>query len=125
MDNRLLGAQSRFSFNPKVANAPTVVFEGLVKHDFSNDTEVVHRYPEGWSAGEAVVCPREGSTGEDDAYVVSFAQEHATGKSELWIWSARGLRRAACARPRSRSACRRVTTRGGSRRTTRGRRPTR
>ena len=89
MDNRLLGAPSRYSFNPKVAHAPTVVFEGLVKHDFEGNTEVVHRYPEGWSAGEAVVCPREGSQGEDDAYVVSFAQEHATGKSELWIWSAR------------------------------------
>ncbi|MFO0742066.1 MAG: carotenoid oxygenase family protein [Labilithrix sp.] len=89
MDNRLLGEKSRYSFNPKVASEPTVVFEGLVKHDFSNDTEIVHRYPEGWSAGEAVVCPRAGSTGEDDAYVVSFAIEHATGKSELWIWSAR------------------------------------
>ena len=89
MDNRLLGAQSRYSFNPKVAAAPTVIFEGLVKHDFSNNTEIVHRYPAGWSAGEATVCPRQGSTGEDDAYVVSFAIEHASGQSELWIWSAR------------------------------------
>jgi len=89
MDNRLLGVKSRYSFNPKVAHASTVIFEGLVKHDFSNNTEIVHLYPEGWSAGEAVVCPREGSTGEDDAYVVSFALEHATGTSELWIWSAK------------------------------------
>lgn len=89
MDNRLLGVKSRYSYNPKVAHAPTVVFEGLVKHDFERDSDVVHAYPEGWSAGEAVVCPREGSAGEDDAYVLSFALEHATGKSELWIWSAK------------------------------------
>jgi carotenoid cleavage dioxygenase len=88
MDNRLLGEKSRYSFNPKVAAEPTVVFEGLVKHDFANDTEVVHRYPPGWSAGEAVVCPRVGSTGEDDAYVVTFASSR-DAKSELWIWSAR------------------------------------
>jgi carotenoid cleavage dioxygenase-like enzyme len=89
MDNRLLGQKSRFSFNPKVAHAPTLFFEGLVKHDFERDSDVVFDYPAGWSAGEAVVCPREGSTGEDDAYVLTFALEHATGNSELWIWSAK------------------------------------
>jgi carotenoid cleavage dioxygenase len=89
MDNRVLGSKSRYSFNPKVAAAETVVFEGLIKHDFETNRDHVQMYPPGWSAGEAVVCPREGSTGEDDAYVVSFAQEHATGKSELWIFSAR------------------------------------
>lgn len=88
MDNRLLGRRSRYSFNPKVAAAETIVFEGLVKHDFETGHDAVHLYPEGWSGGEAVVCPREGSTGEDDAYVLTFAQEHATGKSEVWIWSA-------------------------------------
>lgn len=89
MDNRLLGVKSRYSFNPKVAHEPTVVFEGLVKHDFERGTDVVCQYPKGWSGGEAVVCPREGSTGEDDAYVLTFVLEHATGNSELWIWSAR------------------------------------
>jgi len=89
MDNRLLGVKSRYSYNPKVAHAPTVVFEGLVKHDFELGSDVVHRYPEGWSGGEAVVCPREGSLGEDDAYVLTFGLEHATGKSELWIWWAK------------------------------------
>ena len=89
MDNRLLGHKSRFSFNPMVARASTVIFEGLAKHDFELGTDVTHTYPKGWSAGEAVVCPRDGSTGEDDAYVLTFALEHATGKSELWIWSAK------------------------------------
>ncbi len=65
-----------------------VVFEGLVKHDFERESDVIHAYRRGWSAGEAVVCPREGSTGEDDAYVLTFALEHATGKSELWVSSA-------------------------------------
>lgn len=90
MDNRRLGQRSRWSFNPKVAAAETVIFEGLVKHDFQTGRDDVHLYPAGWSGGEAVVCPREGgSTAEDDAYVLTYAQEHATGKSELWIWSAR------------------------------------
>lgn len=91
MDNRLLGERSRFSFNPKVAPVSTVMFDGLVKHDYKTGSEVVYEYPTGWSAGEAVVCPREGSQGEDDAYVVSFATEHGTGSSELWIWSAKEL----------------------------------
>jgi carotenoid cleavage dioxygenase-like enzyme len=98
MDNRLLGAKSRYSFNPKVAQAPTVIFEGLLKHDFETGKDVTHLYPDGWSAGEAVVCPREGSTGEDDAYVVTFALEHATGRSELWIWSAKDFGGAPIAR---------------------------
>lgn len=98
MDNRLLGVKSRYSFNPKVAHAPTVLFEGLIKHDFVSGKDTTHLYPEGWSAGEAVVCPREGSTGEDDAYVVTFAIEHASGRSELWIWSARDFGGAPLAR---------------------------
>lgn len=89
MDNRLLGVKSRYSYNPKVAHAPTVVFEGLAKHDFERGTDVVSRYPQGWSGGEAVVCPRDGSTGEDEAYLVTFVLEHDTGRSELWIWSAK------------------------------------
>jgi carotenoid cleavage dioxygenase len=89
MDNRLLGVRSRYSYNPKFAHTPTLFFDGLIKHDFERGTDVPHVYPAGWSAGEAVVCPREGSTGEDDAYVLTFALEHSTGKSELWIWSAK------------------------------------
>ena len=89
MDNRRLGRRSRYSFNPKVAHAPTLIFDGLMKHDFETGADVIHAYPDGWSAGEAVVCPRTGSTGEDDAYVLTFALEHATGRSELWISSAR------------------------------------
>ncbi len=89
MDNRLLGRRSRYSFNPKVAHAETLIFDGLAKHDFERDRDELHAYPAGWSAGEAVVCPRTGSTGEDDAYVLTFALENATGRSELWIWSAK------------------------------------
>jgi len=89
MDNRRLGRRSRYSFNPKVAHAPTLFFDGLSKHDFETGRDVLHRYPAGWSAGEAVVCPREGSAAEDDAYVLTFALEHESGRSELWIWSAR------------------------------------
>lgn len=98
MDNRRLGVQSRFSYNPKFAHTPTLIFDGLIKHDFERGTDVTHLYPSGWSAGEAVVCPREGSTGEDDAYVLTFATEHKTGKSELWIWSAKDFGGAPIAR---------------------------
>jgi carotenoid cleavage dioxygenase len=48
---------------------------------------VAFAYPEGTFGGEAVVCPRVGSTAEDDAYLLTYATSRA-GDSELYVWSA-------------------------------------
>jgi carotenoid cleavage dioxygenase len=91
MDNRVLGKKSRYSYSPRVMRAPTVLFDAVVKHDHETGRETVYEYPKGWFGGEIVVCPREGSQGEDDAYLVTFVIEAATGKSEAYVWSAREL----------------------------------
>ncbi|RYZ64945.1 MAG: 9-cis-epoxycarotenoid dioxygenase, partial [Proteobacteria bacterium] len=88
MDNRRLGTKSRYSYLPAIAPAPTLLFEGLVKFDHETGLEETYRYPEGVFGGEAVVCPRTGSTGEDDAYLLSFTTS-LEGTSELYVWSAR------------------------------------
>lgn len=89
MDNRLLGRRSRYSYAPRVMRAPTVLFDAVVKHDHATGREDVYAYPKGWFGGEIVVCPRTGSTAEDDAYLCTFVTEAATGASELYVWHAR------------------------------------
>lgn len=88
MDNRLLGRKSRYSYLPNIAPEPTLLFDGLVKHDHDTGREVSFSYPEGTFGGEAVVCPRVGSTAEDDAYLLTYATNRG-GDSELYVWSAR------------------------------------
>lgn len=88
MDNRRLGRKSRYSYLPDIAPAPTLLFRGLVKHDHETGSELTYRYPEGTFGGEAVVCPRLGSDGEDDAYLLTFTTSEA-GPSDLYVWSAR------------------------------------
>jgi carotenoid cleavage dioxygenase len=89
MDNRVLGKKSRYSYVPRLAHAPTLVFDALVKHDHQTGAETTYEYPKGWCGGEAVVCPRTGSQAEDDAYLVTFAVEASSGKTEAYVWSAR------------------------------------
>ncbi len=89
MDNRLLGKASRYTFAPRVAHSATLMFDALVKHDRETGKEITYTYPRGCYGGEAVVCPRTGSTAEDDAYVVTFVTHESTDESELYVWSAR------------------------------------
>jgi len=89
MDNRALGSRSRYSYSPRITHAPTLLFDGLVKHDHETGQETVYEYPRGWYGGEAVVCPRTGGQEEDDAYLTTFVVEGTTGETEAYVWSAR------------------------------------
>lgn len=85
MDNRLLGRRSRFSYNPRIATAPTLLFDGVIKYDTDSGRSWTHAYPKGWYGGETVFAPRVGSTREDDGYLVTFVVEEATGVSEVHV----------------------------------------
>jgi carotenoid cleavage dioxygenase len=93
MDNRALGRRSRFAYAPKLAKAPTLLFEGVLKYDTDTGSAVEHRYADGWFGGETPFAPREGSEGEDDGYLVTFVVNEASGESEVHVLDARDVAR--------------------------------
>jgi carotenoid cleavage dioxygenase len=88
MDNRVLGRRSRYSYHQRLAPAPTLLFDGVIKYDLERGGSAVHAYPRGWFGGETVFAPRVGSRAEDDGYLVTFVCEEATGQSEAWVLDA-------------------------------------
>jgi carotenoid cleavage dioxygenase-like enzyme len=98
MDNRALGRKTRYSYNPKLAAGPTLLFEGVVKYDLESGRSATHVYPTGQFGGEVVFAPRVGSTGEDDGYLVTFVVDEASGESEAWVLDAKDIAAAPLAR---------------------------
>ena len=88
MDNRALGRRSRYSYTPRLAAAPTLLFDGFTKHDTDTGKSWFHRYPAGQYGGEVVFAPRQGSTAEDDGYLITFVADEQSGASELHILDA-------------------------------------
>lgn len=91
MDNRVLGRRSRYSYNPRVARARTLLFDAVVKYDTDSGARWVHEYPAGCFGGEAVFAPRGNSAAEDDGYLVTFVANEATREAELHVLDARDL----------------------------------
>lgn len=91
MDNRLLGRPSRYVYDPHLAPAPTLLFDGFTKYDTASGASTFHAFPEGRFGGEVVFAPRVGSRGEDDGYLLTFIADEATGASEMLILDAAHL----------------------------------
>lgn len=92
MNDVRLGQRSRYSYHPRLAQAPTLLFDALIRYDLEQGGTVVHEYPRGWYGGEVSFAARDGAgRAEDDGYVVTFVQEEASGRSELFVLDAGDL----------------------------------
>lgn len=85
------GRKTRYCYNVTIADKDVLWFDGLVKYDLVTGKADRYRLPDGWFCSESPFAPRTGATAEDDGYVISFATEAATGKSEVMIFDARSL----------------------------------
>ena len=63
-------------------------FDGVIKEDLTGTAGDLYDYPAGWFGGETVFAPRDGSTAEDDGYLLTFCNNLETGKSECAIFDA-------------------------------------
>ena len=90
MDNRVLGRPSRYAYNPRIAAAPELLFDGFLKYDTTTGESETHAYADGCFGGETVFAPRAGaSEANDDGYVLTFVTDAATGDSEVIVVDAR------------------------------------
>ena len=84
-----LGVKTRYSWHPRVAKEPTLMFDACVK--MGGPAEVAHVYGEGFVGGETVFAPRPGATDEDDGWVLTFVTDRANDQSELRVLDGKTL----------------------------------
>ncbi|MFI7131138.1 carotenoid oxygenase family protein [Nonomuraea sp. NPDC050153] len=85
IDARSTGYPTRYAYNVSVADAETNLFDGLVRYDNATGAKESYFYGPGVHGSEAPFAPRDGSTGEDDGYLVSFVTDEREGRSEVRI----------------------------------------
>ena len=88
MDDRRFGQAHRYSYTQRAAAAETLLFDGVVRHDYQTNSVAAHDWPDGWYGGETVFSPRPNGTADDDGYLITFVVEEATGRSELHVLDA-------------------------------------
>ncbi|MBW0088468.1 carotenoid oxygenase family protein [Pseudonocardia sp. KRD-184] len=91
IDARLTGRAARYAYSVHIADTETVLFDGLLRHDRVTGERQEHRFGPGRYGSEAPFAPRDGSTGEDDGYLVSFVTDERTGRSEVEVLDASDL----------------------------------
>jgi len=80
-----LGVKQRFSYNPRIAQRPQLLFDGLIKYDTDTGASETHTYGADRWGGEAAFAPRANATAEDDGYLVTFVYDEGRNESELVI----------------------------------------
>jgi len=89
MNDIRLGRRSRYSFHPRVARRPTLLFDGLIKYDLEGGATTAHSFPNGWYGGEVSFAPT--GDGEDQGYLTTFVTRADGSEAELWVLDARDL----------------------------------
>ena len=88
-NDALLGVKQRWSYNPRIAKEPTLLFDGFIKYDLYTGEGRHVSYGRGRIGGETVFVPSPNPQSEDDGYVMTFLRDRLVGSSELVIYSAR------------------------------------
>lgn len=90
INGRYGGRPYRYSYNALPAKG-WFGFEGFIKQDLHTGSEVEVRLPEGVYASETVMAPREGSTAEDDGYVLTYVSDVNSDSSACLIFDAQNV----------------------------------
>jgi len=81
------GRRHRYSYNARCTPG-LFAFDALIKHDLDEGTESVYDMPDGVFISETVMAPRDGSTAEDDGYLVTFSSDIVNDVSHCEVFDA-------------------------------------
>ena len=87
VNGRHAGRRHRYSYNARCTHG-LFAFDALIKHDLDAGTEEVYELPEGVFISETVMAPRDGSSAEDDGYLVTFASDVVADCSHALVFDA-------------------------------------
>jgi carotenoid cleavage dioxygenase len=106
IDTRRAGRAGRYAYTTHIADAETVLFDGLLRYDLVTGERQEHRFGPGRFGSEAPFAPRDGagdgaadgvgdsssgSGSADDGYLVTFVTDERDGRSEVQILHAADL----------------------------------
>lgn len=98
MNDDRLGRPARYCYNPRIAAAPTLQFDGWLKYDLQSGRCASFDLPADRVGDEAVFVPRPGGHGEDDGWLVSYEHDRGGGASGCVVIDATTLDRVATLR---------------------------
>jgi carotenoid cleavage dioxygenase len=78
------GRPYRYSYQARCTHG-LFAFDGLIKNDAVSGTEELLTFDDGVFVSETVMAPRDGSTAEDDGYLVTFASDIVNDVSDCYI----------------------------------------
>ena len=87
INGRHAGRRHRYSYECRCSHG-MFTFDGLIKHDIDAGTEELVEFPEGVFLSETVMAPRDGSTAEDDGYLLTFTSDVRNDLSECLVLDA-------------------------------------
>jgi carotenoid cleavage dioxygenase len=92
VNDQTLTGETRYSYNPTVAPAPTLCFDGVIKYDLTTGHQEHVRYAsllqgeEGWRGGEVCFAPDpERADREDGGWIVSMLSHPEHLRSKLLL----------------------------------------
>jgi carotenoid cleavage dioxygenase len=87
---RHAGRRHRYSYNARCSPG-LFAFDGLIKHDLDTGTEELFEFEPGVFISETAMAPRDGSSAEDDGYLVTFASDINNDFSEALVFDASAM----------------------------------
>ena len=87
INGRFGGRRYRYSYNAMPVDG-WFGFRGVVKYDVETGTEEALELPDGVYASETVMAPRDGSSDEDDGYLLTYTSDVNNDRSECLILDA-------------------------------------
>ncbi len=90
INGRIAGLPHRYSYNA-IPVKGWFGFRGISKFDFETGTEETYELPDGVYASETAMAPRDGSTGEDDGYLVTITLDVERDESHCAVFDAASL----------------------------------
>ncbi|MGO4382650.1 carotenoid oxygenase family protein [Specibacter sp. RAF43] len=85
-----LGRRHRYSYSA-LREPHMFLFNGFVKQDHETGKAERVELPQGVFASETAVAPKVGSTGEDDAYIVTLTTDMVNDRSECLVYDAQDV----------------------------------
>lgn len=88
INDQMLGRKTQFSYHPRIARQPTLLFDALIKEDCEKGVSTTFEYGQNCFGGEAVFAPRPHANSEDDGWVMTFVYDRNNHTSECIILDA-------------------------------------
>ncbi|MBW4479736.1 MAG: carotenoid oxygenase family protein [Tolypothrix brevis GSE-NOS-MK-07-07A] len=91
VNEQLLGRKMRYGYTAKITPSTVLLFDGLIKYDFSSGKSETHEFGQGRYGGEAIFVPFPNATSEDEGWLITFVYDTTEDTSELVVVNAQDV----------------------------------